>query len=142
METINYESLLRNASISVFKQILEHVQKFGFYKKQHLYITFSLKHPGIKLNKEIAKDYDEEMTIVLQYEFWDLIIDNYGFSVSLAFDESDETLYIPYTALITVSDPSEDFNLDFIPDLSDLPKYDLPKVEDNNIISLDAFRRN
>lgn len=142
MEGIDYETLLRNASISVFKQILEHVQKFGFYKKQHLYITFSLKHCGIKINSEITKDYDDEMTIVLQYEFWDLKIDDYGFSVSLAFDKSDETIYIPYTALITVSDPSEDFNLNFLPDLSDAPKLKDAIVDNSNIILLDEFRHN
>ena len=84
------------------------------------------------------------MTIVLQYEFWDLVVDDYGFSVSLAFEHSDETIYVPFAAMISVSDPSEDFSLEFTPNFSELK----PKVEksqssksDSKVISLDMFRK-
>ena len=143
-QKINYENLLRNALISVVKKILEQVSSNGFDNKQHLYITFSLKHPSVKVSDAIREEFKDEITIVLQYEFWDLIVDDYGFSVSLAFDKSDECIYVPFASLININDPSEDFNLDFIPNL-DVVKIQQPievKTNDSKIISLDAFRKN
>lgn len=141
---LDYGFLLRKASISVVKEIIEQIASEGLYKKQHIYITFALNHPDVKISKLLREEYDNEMTIVLQYEFWDLVVDDYGFSVSLAFEHSDETIYVPFAAMISVSDPSEDFSLEFTPNFSELK----PKVEksqssksDSKIISLDMFRK-
>ena len=143
---LDYAFLLRKASISVVKEIIEQIATEGLYKKQHIYITFALNHPNVKISKLLRDEYDDEMTIVLQYEFWDLIADDFGFSVSLAFEHSDETIYVPFASMISVSDPSEDFNLEFTPDFSDIdPKT--AKVDktsngrSSKIISLDAFRK-
>lgn len=139
---LEYNLLIRKASINIVKEILGQISHEGLYKKQHIYITFSLNHPGVKISKLLKDDFDDEMTIVLQYEFWDLVVDDYGFSVSLAFEHSDETLYIPFSSLISVSDPSEDFCLDLEPDFTDLPLQISPqtKVEENNVISFSAFK--
>ena len=141
---LDYGFLLRKASISVVKEIIEQIAIEGLYKKQHIYITFALNHPDVKISKLLREEYDDEMTIVLQYEFWDLVVDDYGFSVSLAFEHSDETIYVPFAAMISVSDPSEDFSLEFTPNFSELK----PKVEksqssksDSKVISLDMFRK-
>lgn len=141
---LDYGFLLRKASISVVKEIIEQIANEGLYKKQHIYITFALNHPDVKISKLLREEYDDEMTIVLQYEFWDLVVDDYGFSVSLAFEHSDETIYVPFAAMISVSDPSEDFSLEFTPNFSELK----PKVEksqssksDSKVISLDMFRK-
>lgn len=134
---------MRDASISVVKQILEHVSKNGFSGEQHLYITFSLKHNDVKVSSDLKEEFDNEMTIVLQYEFWGLLVDDYGFSVNLAFDSSNEHIYVPFASLINVNDPSEDFNLNFIPNLEDV-RNQIPvqeEVKEHKIISLDAFRR-
>jgi hypothetical protein len=91
----------------------------------------------------LKEEFEDEMTIVLQYEFWDLIVDDRGFSVNLAFDNSNEHVYVPFSSLITVSDPSEDFSLNFIPDLNDT-KSQTPvqeQVTNSKVISLDAFRK-
>lgn len=143
---LDYGFLLRKASISVVKEIIEQIATEGLYKKQHIYITFALNHPNVKISKLLRDEYDDEMTIVLQYEFWDLIVDDFGFSVSLAFEHSDETIYVPFASMISVSDPSEDFNLEFTPDFSDIdPKT--AKVDETSsgrsskIISLDIFRK-
>ncbi len=141
---LDYGFLLRKASISVVKEIIEQIANEGLYKKQHIYITFALNHPDVKISKLLRKDYDDEMTIVLQYEFWDLVVDDYGFSVSLAFEHSDETIYVPFAAMISVSDPSEDFTLEFTPNFSDLkPKMEVPPASksDGKVISLDIFRK-
>ena len=78
-QKINYSALLQNASISVVKKILEQVSDNGFDKEQHLYITFSLKHPSVKISDALKSEFGDEITIVLQYEFWDLKVDDYGF---------------------------------------------------------------
>ena len=90
----------------------------------------------------LKEEFDDELTIVLQYEFWDLYVDDYGFSVNLAFDSADEHIYVPFASLITVNDPSEDFTLNFIPNFADikLEKVESEEVKQNKIISLDAFR--
>ena len=139
---LEYNSLIRKASISVVKEILNQISTEGLYKKQHIYITFSLNHPGVKISKLLKDDFGNEMTIVLQYEFWDLVVDDYGFSVNLAFEHSDETLYIPFSALVSVSDPSEDFCLDFSPDFSDIPtEVHQVKNKIDNVISFSAFKK-
>ena len=135
---------MREASISVVKKILDHVSNNGFNNKQHLYITFSLKHPDVQVSKTLKEEFGDEITIVLQYEFWDLLVDDYGFSVNLAFDSANEHIYVPFASLINVNDPSEEFNLNFIPNFSDIiTKHVEQEVipENNNIISLDAFRK-
>ncbi|MDR0640313.1 MAG: ClpXP protease specificity-enhancing factor SspB [Holosporales bacterium] len=141
---IEYDLLLKRASISVVKEVLRHIAVSGLYKKQHLYITFAVNHPGVKMASVLKDDGDDEMTIVLQYEFWDLMVDDYGFSVSLSFDHSDETVYIPFSSLMIVSDPSEDFCLEFVPDFGDVPvktKHTNEK-KDGNVISIESIRNN
>ena len=140
---IDYNLLMKKASISVVKKILQQVAEEGLYKKQHVYVTFSLNHPSVKVSRLLKDDFDDEMTIVLQYEFWDLIVDDYGFSVSLAFEHSDETLYIPFASLISISDPSEDFCLDFVPDFSEVVpnKKSEETKPSGNVISLNEFRK-
>lgn len=141
---INYNDLLRDASISVVKKILDHVSKNGFDGEQHLYITFSLKHPDVKISEALKEEFENEITIVLQYEFWDLVVDDHGFSVNLAFDRSNEYIYVPFASLINVNDPSEEFDLNFVPNFSDVivkPEKQEVTQENNNIISLDVFRR-
>ncbi|MDR1233588.1 MAG: ClpXP protease specificity-enhancing factor SspB [Holosporales bacterium] len=141
---IEYDLLVKKASISVVRDVLRHVASYGLYKKQHLYITFAVNHPGVKVASILKDDGDDEMTIVLQYEFWDLLIDDYGFSVSLSFEHSDESLYIPFSSLMIVSDPSEDFCLEFIPNFDDVPpkQNNTNKKKDGNVISIDSIRNN
>ncbi len=141
-QRIIYEKLLRDASISIVKKVLEQVSRDGFFKKQHLYITFAVKHPGVIIEPEIEDVHDDdELTIVLQYEYWDLKVDDYGFSVGLAFETTDANLYIPYSSLISFSDPSENFCLNFIPDFSDVHQTKGSTSNGAKIISLDAFRK-
>lgn len=141
---LDYGLLLRNASISVVKEILKQIRDEGLYKRQHIYVTFALNHPDVRISKLLRDEYDDEMTIVLQYEFWDLILDDYGFSVSLAFEHSDETIYVPFASMISVTDPSEDFSLEFTPNFSECkPKTEINQQQNspNKIISLDIFRK-
>lgn len=146
MVKINYVDVLNKAFLQGVREILLTVAKEGLHKKQHLLITFATTHKGVKLSNALLEEYDDEITIVLQHEFWDLKVENDGFSVSLSFDTGDETIYVPFSALINVSDPSEDFSLNFIPDFSDVPREkSVPEPshdKSGKIISLDIFRKN
>ncbi|MDR2666871.1 MAG: ClpXP protease specificity-enhancing factor SspB [Holosporales bacterium] len=142
---LDYGFLLKKASLSVVKEVLKQISKDGLFKKQHIYVTFSLNHPGTRVSQFLREEFEDEMTVVLQYEFWDLRVDDYGFSVSLAFQHSDETLYIPFSSIILVSDPSEDFSLEFTPDCSDIKheKHENTNQQSSSkkVISLDIFRK-
>lgn len=143
-----YDVLMKEAAISVVKKILKTVAESGFYKKQHLYITFDLRHPNTEVSKALKDEYEDEMTIVLQHEFWDLKVDDFGFSVSLAFEEGDETIYIPYASLVEINDPSENFVLEFSPDYTDVRSQDESKVtitdtknDDSKVITIDFLKK-
>jgi hypothetical protein len=138
---IDYEQVVGTAILAAVRNMLTMVAKNGLCKKQHFYITFATQHPGVRISDVIAEEFDEEMTIVLQYEFWDLKVDNYGFSVTLAFEHDDETLYIPFSSIISVSDPSEDFSLEFRPNFTDV-KDGKAKGPKSNVVTLDSFRNN
>ncbi|MDR0695396.1 MAG: ClpXP protease specificity-enhancing factor SspB [Holosporales bacterium] len=141
---IDYEDLLKSASMSVVKEILRQVSRHGLFRKQHLFVTFATTHPNVKMSDILAKEFDGEMTIVLQYEFWDLKVDDFGFSVSLTFEHADETIYVPFASIVSVSDPSEDFSLEFMPDLTNVKKISKPaadKPQSGNVVSIDMFRK-
>ncbi len=142
---INYISMMNSALLDVVKKIVSMVSTNGFYKKQHLYITFATKHPGVHISAFLKEEFDEDMTIILEHEFWDLIVDSYGFSVSLEFEHASETVYVPFSSITTFLDPSEDFSLEFLPNFADInetQKQNSNKINtSNNIISLDMFRK-
>jgi hypothetical protein len=140
---IDYRSLERKAAFSIIRDILSQIAKDGLYKEQHLYITFSLNHPDVEVSDTLRRDFDDDITIVLQYEFWDLNIDDHGFSVSLAFQHSDETIYVPFSSITSLNDPSEDFTIELTPNFSDMRKKPGPddkSGKNSNVISLDSFR--
>ena len=140
IKKIDYLALVNDAMISVVKQILQLVATQGLYQKQHLYIKFATQHPGVKISEILHDDFMEEMTIILQYEFWDLVVDEYGFAVSLAFEHDDETLYVPFSAILSISDPSEDFSIDLFPNFSDDPNLENSQQEQpSNIINFETI---
>jgi hypothetical protein len=142
VKKIDYKILERKATFSVIKDILCQIARDGLYRDQHLYVTFSLRHPDVVISDTLRHDFDDEITIVLQYEFWNLKVDDYGFSVSLAFQHSDETIYVPFSSLISVSDPSEDFCVELPPDFDDVKKQsgDGCTSQCGKVVSIDAFR--
>tara|TARA_Y100000588_G_C14096064_1_gene856647 strand:+ start:506 stop:1045 length:540 start_codon:yes stop_codon:yes gene_type:complete len=142
MAYLEYEKLIQKGLLTTVELILEDVQKKGLKDPHHFYITFATTHPGVIIPAYLREEYPEEMTIVLQYQFWDLKVYDHLFSVSLSFNDQDETLTIPYSSLINFSDPSENFSLEFSPELT-LPKNESPdaEAEQEKIISLDRFRK-
>ena len=141
MKKIDYNGLINEAGVSVVRQILQTVAAQGLVQKQHLYIKFSTQHPDVVMSDILHEDFDKDMTIVLQYEFWDLNVDDYGFSVSLAFEHDDENLYIPFASIIHIEDPSENFHMKLIPNMHSSKNYTDNQESKalSNVISFDEI---
>jgi hypothetical protein len=142
MAYLEYEKLCEKGLLSTVRLILEEVKKEGLKEPHHFYITFATTHPGVIMPPYLKEEYPEEITIVLQYQFWDLKVYDHLFSVSLSFNDQDETITVPYSSIINFSDPSENFSLEFTPETSNnAPSSISEKSEKEKIISLDRFRK-
>ena len=118
-DLLGYNEMVETAMRSVVRQALEKASNDGLPGEHHFYITFRTHHPDVALPEHLKTRYPEEMTIVLQHQFWDLESDAEGFSVALSFNHKREILRIPYDALITFADPSVNFGLQFHVDPED-----------------------
>ena len=110
---IDYAKFVDEAMRDVVRKALDMAQDNQLPGEHHFYITFRTNHEDCSLPQAVLNRYPQEMTIVLQHQFWDLIPGEYGFSVSLSFDGKPSNLYIPYNALISFADPSVNFGLQF-----------------------------
>jgi len=114
-DLVDYDLLVQSALRTVIRTILSQTQMLGLLGDQHFYITFVTTHPKVKLSEELYQDYPDEMTIVLQYEFWDLTVFEDAFKVTLNFDDIPEEIYVPFDAVTHFADPSVKFGIQFKP---------------------------
>ncbi|MDP4725281.1 MAG: ClpXP protease specificity-enhancing factor SspB [Pseudomonadota bacterium] len=153
-DIINYEELVQTAIRKVMRDVLTDVAKNGLPGKHHFYIDFITNYPGVQIPDFLREDYPEDMTIVLQHEYWDLEIHDKLFAVTLSFDNADERIIVPFDAVIKFVDPSVNFGLEFTPSLDSYEELDLsillepekkeikPLAEgETNVVTLDAFRK-
>ena len=112
---MGYEAMTQTALRSVVRMALERAASQGLPGNHHFYITFDTNFPGVEISEYLKGLYPEEMTIVLQHQFWGLKVDDKGFEVSLSFKKVAETLVIPWPALKTFFDPSVQFGLQLRP---------------------------
>lgn len=112
-ESIDFPSLIETALIGVVREVLRRTAEEGLPGEHHFYLSFDTTHPELVISDRLRRAYPEEMTIVLENQFWDLEVDDCGFSVKLAFDGVRERLVVPFTALETFVDPSVPFGLRF-----------------------------
>ncbi len=110
-----YDRMVENALRSVIKESLLQAIKFGLIKNHHFYITFRTDFPGVDIADWLHERYPEEMTIVLQNQYWDLKVEDAAFSVSLSFNDIAEPLVIPFAAVTAFADPGVNFGLQFQP---------------------------
>ena len=108
---IEYQNILDKNMLNVFKDILINIRDRGLSNKNHLYITFLTNHKKVELPNWLKQKYPEEMTIVIQYEYYDLKINKDNFSISLSFNNIKTNLKIDYNAIISFADPSANFGL-------------------------------
>ena len=112
-ETLDYESLHREALRGVVRKVMMRIAKTGLPADHHFYISFATKAEGVGLSKRLREQYPDEMTIVLQHRFWDLYVHEDRFEVKLTFNSIPERLVIPYESLKVFFDPSVPFGLQF-----------------------------
>ena len=112
-KTIDYEMLVQESLRSVVHDSLTIAARQGLAGKNHFYISYRTDFPGVDLPDYLKEEYKEEITIVLQYEFWDLEVYNDQFQVTLCFNDIHERLTIPFKAITSFVDPSVKFGLHF-----------------------------
>jgi hypothetical protein len=109
---IRYDLLVQDALRRVVRTVVEDA-KNGLPGEHHFYITFDTTAEGVKLSQRIRAQYPQEMTVVLQHQFWDLIVTDDAFEVGLAFGGISERLTVPFAAIQRFVDPSVPFEVRF-----------------------------
>ena len=146
-DILNYENMVERALRSVVIDALVQASEFGLPGTHHLYITFATDASEVEIPDRLREKFPEEMTIVLQHQFWDLTINDHKFSVILSFNGKKKNISVPFNSITSFSDPSVGFSLQFKKDLLKEKKISSNKlIEKKNqkfkaeIFSLDAFR--
>ncbi len=112
-DLIRYDLLAQEALRGVVRKVLSDVARDGLPGDHHLYIAFDTRSPGVRLSTRMRERYPEEMTIVLQHQFWDLNVTEHAFEVGLSFGGVPERLLVPFAAMKGFFDPSVQFGLQF-----------------------------
>ncbi|HSV30297.1 MAG TPA: ClpXP protease specificity-enhancing factor SspB [Candidatus Omnitrophota bacterium] len=164
-----YDKMVEDALRGVVRDAIDQAAKIGLTGEHHFYITFHTRHPGTKVPDYILARHPDEMTIVLQHQFWGLELDDEAFEVTLSFSGVSERLRVPFGAITGFADPSAKFGLQFQVEDGDDEEYDddegeaadvvefkadpamlsedkdKPEVpaggDDNKVVALDAFRK-
>ena len=110
---VRYDVLVESALRGVVRQILDNVGEDGLSGEQHFYVTFRTGDEGVEVPEYLRKRYPAEMTIVLQYQFYGLEVNDAQFAVTLTFNNVPERLVIPFEAITVFADPSVNFALQF-----------------------------
>ncbi len=115
-DLMNYEQMTQLALRGVVRDAIRRViREDGLPGAHHFYITFLTRFPGAEVDEGLAKKYPEEITIVLEHQFWDLAAHDDNFEVTLKFGGVPKYLKVPYTAVTRFHDPSVGFALQFEP---------------------------
>jgi hypothetical protein len=112
---IRYDVLARDALRGVLKHVLVDAAEHGLPGEHHFYITFLSKAEGVKISPRLLSQYPQEMTVILQHQFWDLVVTDDRFEVGLSFNGIPERLVIPFSSIKSFFDPSVQFGLQFEP---------------------------
>jgi uncharacterized protein len=151
---IPYDEIVQDALRTVVGRVLAGINSNADLPgAHHFYITFKTHAPGVSIPRQLMERFPDEMTIVLQNKFWDLVVDQDGFSASMTFSQIPTKLFIPFAALTAFHDPAVDFALQFHVKMDiDLPDHgpaenDLPPplaavAEDgSNVVTVDFGRK-
>jgi uncharacterized protein len=113
VDHIRYDLMVREALRGVVRRVLVDIARNGLPGEHHFYISFDTRAEGVRISSRLRVQYPEEMTIVLQHQFWDLIVSEVAFEVGLSFGGVPERLHIPFEAIKGFFDPSVQFGLEF-----------------------------
>ena len=136
--------MLNDALLNIVKQSLKNASLFGLYDNHYFYLTFKTMAKGVIVPQFLEKQYPETLTIVIQHEYSNLVVDEKSFGVTLSFNNHNYHIVVPFNSLIAFSDPSVDFSLSFNPTEEELvEEKNEPELsytdDDNNIISMSDF---
>jgi hypothetical protein len=112
-DLIRYDILAQSALRGVVRTVLSDAAKNGLPGEHHFKITFNTTMPGVKLSDRMRGRYPQEMTIVLQHQFWDLAVNDQGFEVGLSFGGVPERIGVPFDAISAFYDPAVQFGFQF-----------------------------
>lgn len=114
-DLIRYDVLVQDALRGVVRKVMREVADGGLPGEHHFYIAFDTKAPGVRMSSRLRQQHPEEMTVVIQHQFWDLAVSDHGFEVGLSFGGVPERLLVPFAAVNSFFDPSVQFGLQFDP---------------------------
>jgi uncharacterized protein len=148
-DLLRYDKMVEAALRGVMREALARAAAQGLPGQHHFYINFRTDFPGLAIPDHLARQYPQEMTVVLQHEFWDLEVTEQGFSVTLSFASQLERLTIPFDAITAFADPAVKFALQFQPVAPDAeaakaPSPDLAGAKEEKpaeVVALDTFRK-
>ena len=125
---IRYDVLARDALRGVLRRVLADAAEHGLPGEHHFFITFLSTAEGVKLSPRLLAQYPQEMTVILQHQFWDLVVTEERFEVGLSFGGIPERLVVPFNAIKSFFDPSVQFGLQFDPSdtAAEAPAANLP----------------
>jgi uncharacterized protein len=112
-DLIRYDLMVQDALKGVLRKLLTDAVRDGLPGEHHFYITFRTEAPGVRLSQRMREKYPEEMTVVLQHQFWDLGVTEHAFEVGLSFGGIPERLLVPFDSITGFFDPSVKFGLKF-----------------------------
>jgi hypothetical protein len=138
---IRYDVLARDALRGVLRRVLTDAAEHGLPGEHHFFITFVSTAEGVKLSPRLLAQYPEEMTVILQHQFWDLVVTEDRFEVGLSFGGIPERLVVPFNAIRSFFDPSVQFGLQFDPSESaaeETPAANLPAVAAPSALTVPA----
>ena len=113
VDHIRYDILAQAALRGVVRTVLADAAKKGLPGEHHFKITFNTTASGVRLSERMRSRYPQEMTIVLQHQFWDLSVSDDGFEVGLSFGGVAERVAVPFEAVTAFYDPAVQFGFQF-----------------------------
>jgi uncharacterized protein len=148
-DLLRYDKMVEAALRGVVREALARTAAKGLPGAHHFYITFRTSFPGLALPDYLARQYPNEMTVVLEHQFWDLEVSEERFAVTLSFQNKPERLVIPFEAITAFADPAVKFGLQFQATLGEAEPAPPPspaaveaKAEKpGEVVALDAFRK-
>ena len=148
---INYYQILKKNMLNVFRDVLKNIEVNGVKKGHHLYITFRTDVKKVVIPDWLKAKHPKEMTIIIQYEYWNFKVRNDSFNIGLSFNDIKADITVPFDAVISFADPYANFGLKLINEeinkkLSDKkPKRKKTVIKKNkdkdNIIEFQKFKK-
>ena len=145
---IEYNKILNKKLVEVFKEVIKNIEKNGLIDKNHLYITFQTSNKKNDIPVWLLKKYSEEMTIVIQHEYYYLKVNKDDFQIGLSFNNVKCDLQISFDSIISFADPSANFGLSYnfnrlknTPDKLFNNKEKKEKNKTSNIINFKSYKK-